>query len=71
MSYTEVKKILEDHDGKLCEMCAELVPMFEQMAVLSGVLREKRRKRGAIDFDFPEAKIILDEKGIPVEIRCL
>lgn len=70
MSYTEVKKILEDHDGKLCETCAELVPMFEQMAVLSGVLREKRRKRGAIDFDFPEAKIILDEKGIPVEIRA-
>ena len=70
MSYTEVKKILEDQDEKLRETCAELVPMFEQMAVLSGILREKRRKRGAIDFDFPEAKIILDEKGIPVEIRA-
>ena len=32
---------------------------------VSGLIREKRRKRGAIDFDFPEAKIVLDEKGIP------
>ena len=39
------------------------------MKALSGILREKRSKRGAIDFDFPESKIILDEKGKPVDIH--
>ena len=43
--------------------------MFERMKALSGILREKRSKRGAIDFDFPESKIILDEKGKPVDIH--
>ena len=32
-------------------------------------LREKRKKRGSIDFEFPETKIILNEKGKPVEIK--
>ena len=33
------------------------------------ILRKKRRLRGSIDFDFKEAKIVLDEKGKPVEIK--
>ena len=32
-------------------------------------IKEKRKQRGSIDFDFPESKIILDEKGVPVEIK--
>ena len=36
---------------------------------LSRILRERRRRRGSIDFDFPEAKIVLDEAGKPVEIK--
>ena len=47
----------------------KLVPMFEQMAEVSGLLRERRKKRGAIDFDFPETKMILDEQGRPVELK--
>jgi ribonuclease R len=43
--------------------------MFFEMKALADCLREKRRKRGAIDFDFAESKIILDEKGKPVEIK--
>ena len=43
--------------------------MLRQMAALSGILREKRHRRGSIDFDFPEAKLILDERGKPVDIR--
>ena len=43
--------------------------MFLRMAELSGILREKRRKRGSIDFDFPETKMVLDEKGRPVDIK--
>ena len=69
MSYTSVKKILEDHDEKEIAEYEELVPMFERMRVLADILRKKRMKRGSIDFDFPETKIILDEKGKPVDIK--
>lgn len=69
MSYNSVKKIIEDHDEEEIEEYKILVPMFEQMLELSKILREKRRKRGSIDFDFPETKIILDEKGHPIEIK--
>lgn len=69
MTYTSVKKILEDKDEAEIEEYEELVPMFERMEELAGILREKRRKRGSIDFDFPESKIILDSKGKPLEIK--
>ena len=69
MSYTTVKKILEDKDETEIKAHEELVPMFEQMKELAGILREKRKKRGSIDFDFPESKIILDKQGHPVEIK--
>lgn len=69
MSYTSVKKILDDKDEETCREYEELVPMFELMRELAGILREKRKKRGSIDFDFPESKIILDEQGHPVEIK--
>ena len=69
MSYTSVKKILEDHDEEERREYEALVPMFELMRELAGILREKRKKRGSIDFDFPESKISLDEKGVPVDIK--
>lgn len=69
MSYTSVKKILEDNDEAEIEEYKELVPMFRLMEELAAILREKRRKRGSIDFDFPETKIILDKEGKPVDIK--
>ena len=69
MSYTSVKKILTDHDEAETSEYKELVPMFERMQELSGILRARRKKRGSIDFDFPETKIILDAQGRPVEIK--
>ncbi len=69
MSYTSVKKILEDRDEQECREYESLVPMFEQMAELASILRQKRHKRGSIDFDFPETKILLDEAGHPADIR--
>lgn len=69
MSYTSVKKILEDKDQDEMKEYEELIPMFEMMQELAQILREKRRKRGSIDFDFPESKITLDEKGKPIEIK--
>ena len=47
----------------------ELLPMFRQMAELADKLRKKRQKRGSIDFDFPETKMILDENGHPIDIK--
>ena len=70
MSYTSVKKILEEHDEEECRHYQTLIPMFELMKELSEILRNRRHKRGAIDFDFPESKMVLDEDGTPLEIKA-
>jgi ribonuclease R len=69
MTYTNVKKILKKEDPEVTKEYEDVVPMFNLMEELAQILREKRRKRGSIDFDFPESKILLDEKGFPVEIK--
>lgn len=69
MTYTSVKKILTDHEEMEMAQYKDFVPMFKLMQELSGILREKRKQRGSIDFDFPETKMILNEKGVPVEIK--
>ncbi len=69
MSYTSVKKILVDRDPEELTRYEALVPMFELMEELATILRKKRQVRGSIDFDFPETKMILDEQGVPVEIK--
>lgn len=69
MTYTNVKKILADHDPEVIAEYEPLVPMFEKMTELAAILRKKRMKRGSIDFDFPETKVILDKNGNPVDIR--
>ena len=69
MSYTSVAKILEEHDENEIAKYEELVPMFELMKELSHILREHRKKRGSIDFDFPESKMVLDKNGRPIDIK--
>ncbi len=69
MTYTSVKKIVEDNDEEEMKEYKELVPMFHKMLELAEILREKRRLRGSIDFDFPESKIYLDKKGHPIDIK--
>ena len=68
MTYTDVNEILEGNES-LCREYEAFVPMFRTMQKLSLLIRERRKKRGSIDFDFPESKILLDEKGRPVEIK--
>ena len=64
MSYNEVKDLLlGTAPEELKEECAFLLPMFKDMERLSAILISMRKKRGAIDFDFPETKVILDERG--------
>ena len=69
MTYKDVYKILEEQDEELIERYKPLVPMFKDMAELSAILRNKRTLRGAIDFDFKESKVIVDENGWPVDIE--
>ena len=69
MNYTDVNKILEEHDPALCKRYEAQVPMFHCMKELADILREKRKSRGSIDFDFPESKIELDKEGNPISIK--
>ncbi len=68
MTYKDVNKILVDHDVELREKYKELVPMFEKMAELAQVLNRKRMGRGAIDFDFKEAQVLVDENGKATDV---
>ena len=69
MTYTSVKKILADEDQQEIQEYQEFVPMFQLMEELAGILRNKRKMRGSIDFDFPETKIVLDRQGHPLDIK--
>lgn len=69
MTYTAVREILEDGAPALLEQYAEILPMLEDMEELLQILGEKRRKRGSVNFDLPESKIILDENGKPIDIK--
>ncbi|MBP2078066.1 ribonuclease R [Oceanobacillus polygoni] len=68
MTYHDVNQILVDKDPELRAKYEELVPMFEDMEKLAKILRSKRMGRGAIDFDFKEAKVLVDESGKPTDV---
>ncbi|WP_046228434.1 ribonuclease R [Paenibacillus dauci] len=68
MTYKNVRRILEDEDPELLERYAPLIDDFKLMRELAMQLRDKRIRRGAVDFDFEESKIILDESGKPIDI---
>jgi ribonuclease R len=63
MTYTAVNAILTDRDPETMFEYQGLVPMFELMRDLFDILNRRRRRRGSIDFDLPEAEVILSEIG--------
>ncbi len=69
LSYTGVNAVLEHQDEEYSKQYEPVLPMLQDMKKVASFLREKRKKRGSIDFEFPETKIILNEKGRPVEIK--
>ncbi|MPW25938.1 ribonuclease R [Alkalibaculum sp. M08DMB] len=70
MTYEDVTEILLNDNKELKERYRGFIEDFKIMEELALILREKRRmQRGAIDFNFDETKIILDEKGKPIEIK--
>jgi ribonuclease R len=68
MTYTAVNAILTDRDPETIERYRTLVPTFELMRDLFHVLHARRRRRGSVDFDLPEAKVILSDEGLVEDI---
>jgi ribonuclease R len=68
MTYTDVRRILVDRDPATIGRYIELVPQFELMEELTLLIFENRKARGNLDFDLPEAEIILDLQGVPENI---
>ncbi|WP_179037690.1 ribonuclease R [Paenibacillus sp. URB8-2] len=68
MTYTNVRKILLDEDPELLKRYAPLIEDFRLMREIAMKLRDARMRRGAVDFDFQESKVIVDENGKAVDI---
>lgn len=68
LSYNIVRQVLVDKDPAVRAQYSALVPQLEEMERLCHILRARRMRRGAIDFDFPEIKVKLDEQGRPIDI---
>ena len=68
MSYTAVRQILVDQDPEQLERYRDLLDQFKLMEELALLMYESRRARGNLDFDLPEAEIILDLQGLPENI---
>lgn len=67
-TYEDVTRVLKGEMDESLEKYREFMPMLQDMADLQKILMDKRSKRGAVDFDFPESKIVLDKLGKPVYI---
>ena len=68
MTYDDVAALLENPDDRLLKKYEYLMPMLNDMNSLSKILEKRRMMRGSINFDFPEAKISVDETGKPTSI---
>jgi ribonuclease R len=68
MTYTEIYKIIAEDDKELIEKYDYLYKTFKNMEELAIILKKRRMARGAIDFNFDEARVILDEDGKPIDI---
>lgn len=68
MTYDDVNAILEDDDAALRDKYAHIVPMLEAAEALNHILVQMRKRRGEVDFDFKEAKILVGEDGVPFDV---
>ena len=68
LTYSDVYKIIEEKDEELSAKYEHIVPMLNDMADLADILKNKRMDRGAIDFDFKESKILVDDEGWPTDV---
>ena len=64
LSYEEAQAVLD----KKTSIDPETDDALHALAALAETLREKRKRRGSLDFDLPEARVVLGEKGKPISI---
>ncbi len=69
MTYGDVSDILEKEEPELIKRYDYLVENFKVMEELAGILSRRKNRRGSIDFNFPESKIVLDDEVRPIEIK--
>ena len=68
MTYTAVNAILTEKDPDTIRQYHQLVAMFELMRELFEILNARRHRRGSVDFDLPEAQVVLNEEGFIEDI---
>lgn len=68
MTYKDVNLMLEEEDKSVIAQYQDLYPDLLLMRELAKVLNTMRNNRGALDFDIPEGKIIVDENGKPIDV---
>ncbi len=66
-NYPEINKAF--HEGIAPEDLKPFLPMLGDLKECADALRADRTRRGALDFDFPEYKIVLDDAGVPLRIE--
>lgn len=69
MTYDEVNQIITDHDENVRAQYPDVTPMLDLAKELSETLIQMRKRRGEIDFDIDEAQVIVNEEGIPVDVK--
>lgn len=69
MTYDAVNKIITEHDAQLRKQYKEIVPMLDLAQTLSNTLIKMRQRRGEIDFDISEAKVLVNNEGIPTDVQ--
>jgi ribonuclease R len=70
MTYTAVNQILTDRDPAVMTEYRALVAQFELMRELFEILNARRHRRGSVDFDLPEADVVLDADGFIQDITA-
>ena len=69
MTYTNVQRILDNSDKKVTKRYGKYIEHFKRMEELAHILKNRRAKDGSLNLDIPEAKVVLDENGIAIDIK--
>jgi len=69
MTYDEVNEIITDQNAETREKYSEVTPMLDLAQDLSERLIHMRKRRGEIDFDISEAKVLVNSEGIPTDVE--
>ncbi len=68
LAYEDVGRALGWVEGEASAAAKALLPDLQIAAEAAGLLRGMRMRRGALDFDLPEAKVVLDAQGACIDV---